>query len=83
MKCPECEAAGQRSRVYPDEMGFSTSMVVQRFWDEDGVRHVHDPNHRSFGFSCSNGHRWHKSEPNKCPACDYESGRKVLKGTPA
>jgi hypothetical protein len=68
MRCPTCEAAGQKSRVYPG-MTSTTCMGSQRYWDEEGVYHCHDPNTTSQRFSCSNGHVWGKSTTYECPGC--------------
>jgi hypothetical protein len=72
MKCPECVREGERSRV-GSHGATRTAMGVERFWDEDGVAHVHDPNKTTESFSCSRGHRWQVSAKPPCPAdgCDY------------
>lgn len=57
MKCPECVAAEQTSKVYP--LGSAkTSIGWSPFWDEQGVYHAHDPNRVSSAYKCSNGHCW-------------------------
>ena len=57
MICSQCEAAGERSRVYPLEASV-TLMAAAQYWDEDGVFVADDPNTRTQAFSCSNGHNW-------------------------
>ena len=57
MKCPQCETAGERSRVYPGEASV-TLLEATTYWDEDGGLVTDDPNTRTFEFSCSNGHNW-------------------------
>ena len=57
MKCPECVKEGERSCVYPG-MSTTTCMGGQRYYDEDGRLHVHDPNVTTSEFSCSRGHKW-------------------------
>lgn len=74
MKCPECEKAGLKSTIYDPGGGFSTAMFVQRYYDEDGKLHIHDPNYTSVIYECSNGHEWDGARKNKCPSCDYEGG---------
>jgi hypothetical protein len=73
MRCPECVAAGWRSCVYDNGGGVRTLMTVQRFWDEDGVLHVHDPNATTARYRCSRGHEWTQEHKTPCPAagCDY------------
>jgi hypothetical protein len=74
MKCQECESSGQRSKVFSDGYSLVTAMGGgESFWDEDGVRHRHDPNTSTTGFSCSAGHRWSTRRKSPCPAegCDY------------
>ena len=57
MICPQCETAGERSRVYPGSVDV-TLMDVQEYWDEDGNYVVDDPNTVTRAFSCSNRHNW-------------------------
>lgn len=56
--CPECAATGLKSRVFSDDSGWRTLMAgQQRYWDEDGVYHDHDPNDPdTYRFRCSNKH---------------------------
>lgn len=70
MICPICKREETRSTVYDPGYGASTAMMVQRYWDEDGKLHIHDPNHHSTEFHCSLGHRWSVSSINACPAGD-------------
>lgn len=49
---------------------FSTLMGVPRYYDEDGVYHVHDRNKHTTSYQCSNGHAWAISVINGCPAPD-------------
>lgn len=65
MKCPECEASGQRSTVTPGVMSI-TAMMYHEFYDEDGMYHRHDPNTRSESFTCSNGHSWVRQSKGSC-----------------
>lgn len=71
MKCPECVEANERSRVY-SQGTFFYAMGVSRFWDEDGERHVHDPNHPTTSYKCSNGHYWSETKRNRCPTPEYD-----------
>ena len=57
MICPQCEAAGERSRVYPG-VSEVTLMEWTPYYDEDGVYVSDDPNTRTHNFSCSNRHNW-------------------------
>ena len=57
MICPQCEAAGERSRVYSGGTEV-TLLDAHPYWDEDGVFVNNDPNTRTQSFSCSNGHNW-------------------------
>lgn len=60
MKCPECAANGQTSKVY---VGHSTATLMASvpFYDEDGNYHHNDPNIYTTRYSCSNGHKFSKS----------------------
>lgn len=70
MKCPVCIKEGERSTVSGGG-GFVTSMPIHAFWDEDGKYHVHNPNERNWGYSCSRGHRWVEGGTPLCPQGDY------------
>lgn len=70
MICPECKAEGLKSRVYSGGT-FSTLMGYSTYWDEEGVKHTHDPNVRTTSYSCSNDHGWSESFKLPCPAGDY------------
>ena len=61
MICPQCETAGERSRVYPGSVDV-TLMDVQEYWDEDGNYVVDDPNTVTRAFSCSNRHNWPRGQ---------------------
>ena len=43
MKCPECERADEKSILYIG-MSMMTAMHTQKYYDEEGVLHRHDPN---------------------------------------
>lgn len=77
MKCSVCEGLGLKSQVYPPSAWFSTAMFSQDFYDEDGVRHHHDPNRMGGPLRCSNGHQGHQSLAHLCPApeCSWNEGR--------
>lgn len=72
MKCPECVAAGKNSWVYPDG-GATTDMCVDRYYDENGVLHVHDPNVTAMSYHCTFGHYWAQNVARPCPTsrCGY------------
>lgn len=66
MKCPECVKEGKTSIVLDPGYGVTTAMCVHAYWDEDGKRHVHNPNTRTVHYSCSNGHDWVDSRRGSC-----------------
>lgn len=57
MICARCEAAGERSRIYPGTAEV-TLLETTSYWDEDGALVTEDPNTRTQNFRCSNGHNW-------------------------
>ncbi len=77
MKCPECEKAGKRSRVY-EGLSTVTCMAHQTFWDEGGAWHSHDPNISTQSLRCSEGHTWHVSRKSRCPAegCSFNAEKR-------
>ena len=71
MICPECKAAGQKSRITP-RGGGSTAMHFAPYWDEEGTYHCHDGNIRTASYSCSKGHHWTKRLARRpCPGCPW------------
>ena len=59
-RCAVCWSQGRRHKVFLSPSYTVTLMRVKPgYWDEDGVWHPPcDPNHRTFHYSCSNGHQW-------------------------
>lgn len=63
MKCQWCVDEGERSTIEPE--GYVvTDLGWSPHYDEDGVYHVHDPNHRS------GGHRFFAGTSG-CAACGW------------
>jgi hypothetical protein len=71
VKCPECVKEGERSRVSDD--GCSSTLLGGGgpFWDEDGNKHIHDPNRITQHYHCSRGHHWAERGRAPCPSCDW------------
>lgn len=70
MKCPECVASNQASRVY--RKGCTKALMGwSPYYDEDGKYHSHDGNVTTAGFSCSNGHYFQRKYRDRCPSCDF------------
>lgn len=48
-------------------------MAGEAYYDENGVRHFHDPNWMSMGGRCSAGHQGRQRVLDPCPApsCTY------------
>lgn len=74
MICAECREEGERSTVSLGETT-TTDVAYSPFWDEDGVRHVHDPNEITTSYLCSNGHEWSESEITLCQVVGCGYGR--------
>ena len=75
MICKQCKSDGKTSRVYDPGGGFSTLMCDERYYDEQGKWHRHDPNGMTKSYSCSNGHKWAETTYSNCPSCDYNKDR--------
>lgn len=72
MKCPQCVQQNERSCCFQGNRTSSTAMGgVQRYWDEGGVYHNHNPNRSTGYFHCSRGHRWIVISRNPCPGCAW------------
>jgi len=75
MKCPECVASGQTSKLYPQG---STSTLMGwsgPYYDEQSEFHSHDPNTVTSGYTCSNGHNFGQSRKRPCPSRGCEHGK--------
>lgn len=72
VRCPFCVEANERSRVGYEDATATTLLPVEQFFDEDGRRHVHDPNWRTTAYSCSRGHNWTEARRGGCQACGEE-----------
>lgn len=70
MRCPECIAEGERSRLTSGG-GMTTLLGYRPYYDEDGVYHDHDPNTTTTGYSCSRGHKFTIRTKRSCPNCTY------------
>ena len=70
MKCPVCEAAGQKSKLFESQQGIATyeNLFVERYFDEDGKYHVHGLRGRAAFYHCSNRHRLVAVSSSECPA---------------
>lgn len=79
MKCPQCEAEGIKSTI-DDRHGWTTSMGVARFHDEDGRYHVHDRNRTTTDLRCSKNHdlRLVSRKGCKVEGCDFGTGETWL-----
>lgn len=72
MKCPKCEAEGEKSKLFVGA-GYTTLAAVQTFYDEDGTYHSHDLNTCRTAYECSRGHSFTLSEVKSCPqeGCEW------------
>ena len=80
MRCPQCVQEDQTSRCFKGNRTVTTAMAgVQRYWDEAGVYHSHDPNRSTSTFHCSRGHRWTITTRQQCPACSFGKEEPLVK----
>ncbi len=58
--CKICESGNKKYSVVEPTFGTTTLMGISpAYWDEDGKYHEQlNPNHTTFEFICSNGHKW-------------------------
>lgn len=87
MKCPECEKAGLTSRFneFKEPAGYQTLEVkpaVERFFDEDGKRHVHDQTDYKIMLVCTNKHAFRQIFQSRCPCkgCAWNERPEVKAG---
>lgn len=77
MKCPVCLQMGEKSKVF-SRWSSSTCMGSQKYWDEDGNLHIHDPNRTTAQYSCSNGHIWNVDSWHGCPSCQMNHKESLI-----
>lgn len=59
--CPQCQTTGATSIVQQDdEVGdkHRYRWPCEIFWDEQGLRHIHDYGEYLMHYKCSSGHHW-------------------------
>lgn len=71
MKCPECEANGQKSQVY-ERSRTMTLVAITPSYDEEGRAHIHEANTTTTDFECSNGHRFTLQESPEAGASEQD-----------
>ena len=76
LTCPECQQAGQTSKLFPQGSS-ATLLYCPPFYDESGQYHHHDSNRTTTHFHCSNGHEFSRAEPSIgccAPGCTWKAG---------
>lgn len=79
MKCPACVHDNLKSKFF-EQRPAPEKGEVERFFDEDGVRHVHDHTVYSIVMQCDRGHAYQRKLQSRCPAkdCEWNSRELVL-----
>lgn len=72
VRCPNCAEEGLKSQLDQKRL-VPINRGVHEFWDEDGLRHVHDSTTYRDMFTCSRGHNNLVEERSRCPqpVCDW------------
>jgi hypothetical protein len=78
-KCPLCEKEGKKSKLYPGGTSYFSIGGNFTHYDEDGVRHYHDPTRKVSNYSCSNGHHFMRVHYQKCPTCNWQKKEDEIK----
>ncbi len=68
--CPDCELDDKKSRLDLAE-GPTTPGKLEIYFDEDGLKHVHDPTIIRTIYTCSNGHKNTIINTGHCPTCTW------------
>ena len=76
MLCPGCRSEGQVSNLFVGSVS-TTDMYYLSFYDEQGNKHTHDNNTRSFSWHCSKGHGGFGEDTNDC-WCGWVGNRGLL-----
>ncbi len=69
-KCPQCARVGKTSRLNLKD-GDSKLGVVEVYFDEEEVKHVHDTSVIQTIYTCTNGHVTLISNVGHCPSCKW------------
>lgn len=75
-KCPECNKAGQKSKVNVDG-ATSTLLTTQQYYDKEGNYHFEDPNTTTINYTCSRGHKFSNSSTNSSGAWIVMDGKDI------
>lgn len=71
MKCPGCVAEDAKSILREDHLREpKKGALIEKFWDEDGRKHVHDHTLHRMILSCSRGHAYQQRLKGRCPQAD-------------
>jgi hypothetical protein len=71
--CKTCAAEGKKSKI--TVKGITTQlMCINKFYDEGGHIHVHDPNLIWTSYCCSNWHKWEEKGYTIC-WCGYNKDK--------
>lgn len=70
VKCPQCVAEGEKSRVCVGSSA-TTCVCGEEFYDADGRHHYHDPNTTTVHYRCARGHSWIETMAGSC-WCGWE-----------
>lgn len=71
MKCLQCDKENKTSIL--TDLGYSMTLLggYNTFYDENGIKHHHNPNTKETTYRCSNGHIFNKKSKIECPNCEY------------
>lgn len=69
MRCPKCITENRRSTIRQVEVP-QTHLPADKYYDEEGLAHSHDPNPTVIRYTCSNGHTWTVKSFTSCPSCN-------------
>lgn len=80
-RCPHCANQGRTNFGFlSGAMG--DSQAIEELMDDQGRKHIHDPNETRLSYRCSDGHKWSLGVRVKCPVdgCDWNERVRVANG---
>lgn len=80
LKCPVCEAEGlKHGRLY--HKGGSKTLMGGDFYfiDKNGLKHKHDVNKITSGYTCSYGHSFITKGKEECPSCAFGGIEEIIR----
>lgn len=68
-RCPKCK--DEEKSILHVTAGGTTPGKIEFYYDEEEVKHFHDPTIHYTVYTCNKGHKTTRKTSGKCPSCDW------------